>query len=185
MINPIMVNDVLTSTLFPQPLAGETFLLKREGVSLEVKSSIHGKLTGSGLFFLTNMRLVFHCATKKSQGNFVAYQLDLHEITDPKFEQPIFGANYLRGNTLARQAGDVGDSWKIVFYKGGAGTFLGLLNDLLTQVARGGVSNPGRLGALPVYVVSPQNVAFMDPTDPSVVYVQQPIPASSAPPAAE
>lgn len=176
-VNPVLVNDLLSGTLFPQPIVGETFLLKRDGVSLEVKSSVHGKLSGSGSFYLTNMRLVFHCSSKQSQVSFLAYQIDLHEIANAKFEQPIFGCNYLKGTTKPRDFGDVGDSFRIYFYKGGAGTFLHLLNDLLQRaISREMVS-------MSHYIVSPENVAFVDPSDPSIVYMQQPIPASSAPPA--
>ena len=178
-INPVLVNDVLTGTLFPQAFVGESFLLKRDGLSLEVNSSVHGKLSGSGSLYLTNMRLVFHCSKKHSQPTFMAYQVDLCEICDPKFEQPIFGANYLKGNTNPRSLGYVGDTFRMYFNKGGAGVFLHVLHEVLTRTSVNPSAPP------PVYTVNPKDVAFMDPSDPSVVYVQQPIPSPSAPPLAE
>ena len=173
-VNPVLVHEQLSNTLFPQPFQGESFLLRREGVSLEVKSAMHGKLSGSGEFFLSNMRIVSHCKKKKSQPQFLAYQIDISEIVNPKFEQPLFGANYLRGETRSLVTAPSGDNWRITFYDGGCGTFLPILNELLHRVLNSGDSqSPGT----PVRFAAAEAVAYADPNDPSVVYVHQPIAA--------
>lgn len=180
-VNPVLVNDQLSDSVFPQPLFGETFILRREGVSIDLKSSVHGKLSGTGMFFLTNMRLVFYRSGKSSQRDFLAYQINLQEIRNPKYEQPVFGANYLKGDCAPQHPGDPGDSWRISFNKGGSGTFLPVLNDLLSQSARA-PSTPTAVGA---WVVLSTNVGYIDPSDPSIVYIQQPVPGQVVAPPAE
>jgi hypothetical protein len=181
-VNPVLVHDQLSGAIFPKPFQGEVFLLNRKGVSLEVKSTLHGKLTGSGEFFLSNTRIVFHCSKKKSQPQFLAYQIDISEIQNPKFEQPIFGANYLCGETASPSSGTLSDRWKITFYEGGCGTFLPVLNELLTRALTGRSTG---LNGVRVQFAPAEAVAYADPNDPSVVYLQQPVPGivASAPPA--
>ena len=179
-VNPPLIQDQLSNELFPQPFVGETFLLKRDGVSVQIKSSLHGKMSGSGSFFLTNMRIVFHSSKSPSPKDFLAYQADLAEIVNSSFEQPIFGANYLKADVRPRHLGDPGDTFRITFNKGGAGTFLTLLNELLTQMSRSAATT-NRPNQPVAAVYNPSNVGYIDPNDPSVVYIQQPIPVSAPP----
>jgi hypothetical protein len=177
--NPPMVKDIITGALFPQPIVEELFLLRREGVSFEIKSASYGKLKGSGSFFLTNMRLVLYSESKASPKEFMAYQFFLSEIAEPNFKQPVFGANYLEGKSAPP-----GDTWRITFNSGGAGTFLRVLNDLLCQVARNFQSRNLVNSAAPMptsYTPASCNIGYIDPSDPSIVYIQQPVPASAPP----
>ena len=182
-VNPALIQDQLSNELFPQPFVGEIFLLRRDGVSIEVRSTLHGKMSGSGSFFLTNMRIVFHCSSKHNPKDFIGYQADLAEITNPSFEQPIFGANYLKIEARPRHLGDPGDTFRITFNKGGAGTFLTILNELMTQVSRSSIVTTSHPNQPPIAAVyTPTNIGYIDPSDPSIVYVQQPM-VASAPPA--
>ncbi len=167
-VNPPMTNDVLTGSLFPSPLPSESFILRRDGVAVDIKSPVYGRLTGTGEIFLSNIRIVFHCTGRKGKPDFVSYQLDLAEILRPKFEQPLFGANYLTGSTRSVTP----DTWTITFNKGGCGTLLPVLTDLLQRV---GSVQPVTGGHRAV-VVPTTNVAYIDPNDPSFIYVQQPVP---------
>lgn len=180
-VNPVLVYDQLSDSVFPQPLLGETFILRREGVSIDLRSSVHGKLSGNGMFFLTNTRLVFYRSGASSKRDFLAYQINLQEIRNPKYEQPVFGANYLKGDCAPQHPGDPGDSWRISFNKGGSGTFLPALNDLLNRSARA-LSTPT---AVRTWVVPSTNVGYIDPSDPSIVYIQQPVPGHVFAPPAE
>ncbi len=165
-----MTNDVLTGTLFPSPLPNESFILRRDGVSVEVKTPSYGKLFGSGEIFLSNIRIVFHATGKKSKPDFLSYQLDLANILRPKFEQPLFGANYLTGTTRSITP----DNWTIRFNKGGCGTLLPVLTDLLQRI---GPAPPALVpGGSRPSLIATTSVAYIDPNDPSFIYVQQPIP---------
>jgi hypothetical protein len=178
-VNPPMVKDVLSGSLFPQPIVGELFLIRRDGISFEGKSGSYGKLKGNGSFFLTNMRLVVHVESKASPKELMSYQLLLSEICEPDFKQPIFGANYLEG-----KSNPPGDTWRITFNSGGAGTFLRILNDLLCQIARTIQSGVVVSSTNPIatsYSPAACSVGYIDPSDPSVVYIQQPVPASAPP----
>jgi hypothetical protein len=177
-VNPPLVKDLITELLFPQPFVQETFLMRRDGVSFESSSTVYGKLSGSGSIHLSNTRLVFHCTKTGKPKEFVSYELLLSEIAEPNFKQPIFGANYLEGLSNL-----TGDKWKLTFYHGGCGTFLRVLNELLTALATmtRTVDSPVVLSYSPASV----NVGYVDPTDPSIVYVQQPVAASAPPPPAE
>ena len=179
-VNPVLIQDQLSEDIYPQPIVSETFILRRDSVSLDLQSVLHGKLKGSGSLFLTNMRIVIHCSQKSSQRDFVAYQIGLGEVVNPKFEQPIFGANYLKGQTKPQQVGQLGDSWRITFSNGGCCTLLPVLHSLLTagaQAERSHGPNAIQPGGMPVYQAIPTNVGYIDPNDPSVVYVHQPKPA--------
>jgi hypothetical protein len=177
-VNSPMVHDILSGTMFPQAYVGEVFILRRDGAVVEVDSPIYGKLSGSGAFFLTNMRFVFHCTHNAKPKNLLSYQLDLGEMMNPKFEQPIFAANYLTVDSRPMNGNVRGDRIKIKFSKGGCGTFLAVLHELLTRV----IVAPNAavvIAAQPVAAqFTPANVGYIDPSDSSVVYVQQP----SAPP---
>jgi hypothetical protein len=181
-VNPVFVRDIISESMFPQPLLNEVFILKREGVDFDIQNSEHGKLGGSGEIFVTNLRLVFHARTRNRPEDFLAYQLLLGEILKPKYEQPIFGANYLKGEAIPIQLGRVGDVWRVYFNKGGSGTLLPVLSDLLTQA--GATQRNANVGVtVQAYPVG--NVAYVDPSDPSVIYVHQPVPATVVNPPAE
>jgi hypothetical protein len=47
--------------------------------------------------------------------------MPFHCLRSVKLEQPVFGANYLRGNAIAQPAGNWQGEviWKLSFYKGG------------------------------------------------------------------
>lgn len=179
-VNPPLVKDLLTELLFPQPSPGEMFILRREGVSFEGVSSAHGKISGSGVLHLSNMRLVFHSTKTGKPKEFASYELHLPEIANLNFKQPIFGANYLEGESSLSA-----DKWRLTFYKGGCGTFLRILNELLNEISRISASAAAvRVPQNPVvlsYSPAAGNVGYIDPSDPSVIYVQQPMPASAPP----
>ncbi len=179
-VNPPLVKDLLTNLLFPQPIMQEQFMMRRDGISFEASTSGYGKISGSGSIHLSNMRLVFHCTKPGKPKEFVSYDLPLSEIANPSFKQPIFGANYLEGSTTLQ-----GDKWKITFYQGGCGTFLRVLNELLSVIAQSLATQRRGSHVAASYTPAACNVGYMDPTDPSIIYVQQPVPASAPPPLAE
>lgn len=181
-INPPLVHDMLTGAYFPQAYIGEVFILRRDGANIQIDTPTYGKLSGTGAFFLTNMRFVFHCTSGAKPSNFLAYQIDLSEIANPKFEQPIFGSNYLTVDCRPMNGAQRGDKLKLKFNKGGCGTFLAVLHELLSRITVTVVSDPTvQASSPPAAQFAPSNVGYIDPSDISVIYVQQPH-TPSAPP---
>jgi len=177
-VNPVRVRDTLTNDAIPAPLLGEVFILRRENTRADIKSPKYGKLSGEGTFFVTNIRFVFLCTGKPSPGTFTAYETKLNSILDEGFEQPIFGANYLRGSSAPDFPGAYPDDWRIVFPSGGCGTLLPVLVDLLTR-ARANHQEVYGTGSTHPVVIPANAVGYVDPSDPSVIYVQQPRPSIS------
>ncbi len=174
------MHDIVTGAYLPHAFMGEVFILRRDGANIQIESPSYGKLSGSGSFFLTNMRFVFHCTSNAKPNNFVAYQIELADVINPQFEQPIFGSNYLKVESRPAVSTQRGDIFKLKFNEGGCGTFLAVLHELLSRVRVTTVSNATIQPAAPrAAQYTPSNVAYIDPSDVSVIYVQQP----SAPPA--
>ena len=121
---------------------------------------------------LTSCRVI--CVNQKSSA-FKAFDLPLSLITDEGFAQPIFGANYIHGTCkplLNSLPGDI--YFKVWLMNGGCGTFAPAYLKMVASCKR----NKGRGAELSV-VNSYQNsggrkTAYIDPNDPSVIYLQQP-----------
>lgn len=132
---------------------------------------------------MTTARMVL--INKKATGDMRAFDLPLAYMYQEKFNQPIFGANFLSGkHSLYKSLGKSkplfnllpGEiSFKIWFMKGGCGKFLHCLKAVLEQIR----ANRSR-GPQNEFINSVRNgtfmqeVAYFDPNDPSIVYVQQP-----------
>ena len=169
LVNPDFIRDVLTSETYPRPRQGETFYLRREKTNAEIKCDTYGNLRGTGVTFLTNQRIVFHCISSKSRSDFMGFQICLGDLQSIRFEQPILGANYLHGPLSL--PGSTG-SWRIAFASGGCGTFLPTLSNAIERYRPAAPQEAASFPAFPVY--DAKIVAFIDPNDPSVVYTQQP-----------
>ena len=118
---------------------------------------------------LTTARIV--CLNKKNTA-FKAFDLPLALTYNESFEQPIFGANYIKGTCkpLLNLPGDV--NFKIWFMEGGCGTFapayLKMVHSM--RVNRRIDQNTQRNIANGTY----NKTAYVDPNDPSIIYLQQP-----------
>eukprot|EP00439_Symbiodinium_sp_Y106_P028328 s3807_g3.t1 len=109
------------------------------------------------------------------------HTISVAKPSKPKFEQPIFGANYLAGSTrpLPGTENDQtaapllgGDTvFYLTFRSGGCNTFLQLLFQLLSEVqaqnSQNTIAQAAQEGRL-------NQVAYVDPSDPSVLYLSQP-----------
>ncbi|KAG9401396.1 hypothetical protein AC1031_009255 [Aphanomyces cochlioides] len=156
------------------PLANdnELFILERPGIAFTCNAS-GNKFKGNGRIYITTQRLVF-CADKGSHQHdifFEAFEIPLDNITADKFNQPIFGACNISGNVVpVNQAADGGASpiqWKVAFNNGGTGTFLAIFLKLMEQKKKAGEVDE-------TFVQKQQQKAFVDPNDPSIIYVTQP-----------
>ena len=156
----------------------------------------------SGSLVLTDVRLVF-VAGKASREGLRAFDFPLQYVRGERFNQPIFGANNLSGECFRVESGGSGRplSFKFMFNSGGAGTFLPLFWGLMAYVRglagsgsvsqapqgrpvpAGGIFPPAATAATAVAGagVAPEpdellQTAFVDPNDPSTVYVVEPDP---------
>ncbi|CDJ42121.1 hypothetical protein, conserved [Eimeria tenella] len=177
-LNPVLAEDG-SGKLFPLPAAGEIFFLRRDNIGFRLRGP-GANLKGSGCFFLSSSRIVFLRAGKvESHGSsFSSCELPLHLMQQAQFKQPIFGANYLEGQVHPKQEAEnpiQGTStFTLTFNAGGCGTFINVFfrlwkNALSHQQPDNSLLQQLHLGA---------GAAFVDPSDPSVVYVTQPQPAN-------
>eukprot|EP00070_Physeter_catodon_P030277 XP_028337171.1 WW domain-binding protein 2-like [Physeter catodon] len=116
---------------FPLPSTGEVFFLKRDHVDFSLNGPGGSNMKGGGVFFLSSKRIVFlKKGDIKKHAQFSSFEMPLHLISDAKFEQPIFGANYMRGkvepNALAETPVQGTCIWRLTFNAGGCGTFLNI-----------------------------------------------------------
>ena len=120
---------------------------------------------------LTTARIV--CLNNKNSA-FKAFDLPLALTYNESFEQPIFGANYIKGTCkpLLNLPGDV--NFKIWFMEGGCGTFapayLKMVYTMRKNRNRGIDQNMQRNIANGSY----SKTAYVDPNDPSIIYLEQP-----------
>ncbi|KAK3232729.1 hypothetical protein CYMTET_56935 [Cymbomonas tetramitiformis] len=184
------VNPALTSAgqgrSFPRAFENEAFLLHREGLEMEVDiPSGSRKQSHRGILYVSNIRMVF--VANQPTDDFRAFDIPLVYLRKERFNQPIFGCNNLTGDVFSVAGGGPNSSTppysvRIFFKEGGCGTFLPLFFNLLEQV-RGQMQQstahePSAPSAnIPVAQPVVQELvrtAYVDPSDPSTLYVSQP-----------
>ncbi|KAA8499120.1 Postacrosomal sheath WW domain-binding protein [Porphyridium purpureum] len=163
--------------VLPQPFPGEVFMLQRSKVECELKDATGKWKSVKGELYLTSLRLAFVTDPKElPKSRFISIEFPLQGIWDEALNQPIFGCNNVSGTSqyYEDQPFDGTLMFKLYFLHGGVGTFVPRLNFALQQV-RASMQQSGQ-----VYTDSPvisagslddlQRSAFVDPSDPSVVY---------------
>ena len=116
----------------------------------------------------------------QGNGSLDGFDLPIATLIEESFNQPIFGANNLTGSSPPLDGSGLSDSikWKVTFNNGGVGTFLPLFFRLLNEM-RQRMSQP--LAATATVTLSPLDAqqilhaAYVDPNDPSKLYVSQPM----------
>jgi len=142
-------------------------------------SDLGSKVEIKGTLYLTTIRIVFVPSVMNTY--FTAIDLPLQGITDDKFEQPIFGSNHLMG-TIAPVPGRglVNPAkFRLYFHDGGAGTFLHVYFGLMEKIHHAPrvsvTSHPPPLFTPPqMQSFMEEQQAYIDPSDPSVLYIAQP-----------
>lgn len=185
-------NPALTDSgggiLVPTPFPGETVILRRPGIEIDLDGvrTGSGRWKARGTLFLTNIRCVF-VADAPDPSGLVAFDLPLVYIRKDRFNQPIFGANNLSGECWPAQdnGGPLGSLaphvFRIYFTEGGYGTFTSFYYRFreyyeahMQQVARHQIA----ANAAPTSYDMPSNwqqTAFVDPNDPTTLYLSQPV----------
>eukprot|EP00741_Cyanophora_paradoxa_P000398 tig00000404_g389.t1 len=168
------------TTGLPVPYVGELFILQRKGVELAVDGFLASgqKFKPSsirGIVYMSTFRIVFVAA--RSNQAFESFEIPFVYIYNEMFNQPILGANNLSGNVQAVMGGGLQGmaKFKIYFMEGGVGTLLPLFYSLMAQAHQ---RLPPREDAAMVNAVGTGQLvrqAYVDPSDPSVLYITQPV----------
>jgi len=179
-----MLNPTLYSAAQPTQIQGEHFLLTRSGMTCEINVPGLPILKGSGNLILTTLRMVFVVAKKVPLGDnmfFEAFDLPLTTLSGEKFNQPIFGANNLTGTVQPIVGGGLPGpaTFKLTFREGGCGTFLHFFFRAIREI-RGGRGVLGGLAS--TGALRTESAAFVDPNDPTVIFIVQPsVPVAEIP----
>jgi hypothetical protein len=127
---------------------GEIILLFSQNVNVELEANPNPVFYDKkyhGYIYLTSHRVIF--INTKSGGNLRSFSMPFFCMRNVKLEQPVFGANYMKGTAIAQPNGNYqGDLvWKITFPKGGCihfGQALLRANDTAGQFVRYDVPPP-------------------------------------------
>ncbi|XVF56718.1 hypothetical protein PTKIN_Ptkin06aG0142600 [Pterospermum kingtungense] len=182
------LNPQLLPNGMPVPFANELFVLVRDGVEFEVDKipgSQGGHVKARGTIYLSNIRMVF--VASHPVGNFFAFDMPLLYVHDEKFNQPIFHCNNISGHVEPvvpeneHRALYSTHSFKILFKEGGCGTFVPLFLNLIAsvrqynqQVNSGPQPRTDPLQAAQTPVDEMMRHAYVDPNDPTRIFLQQP-----------
>ena len=102
--------------------AGESILLFCDNVQMEFagQDGVEFKGEKKGRLYLTTHRMIFN--NKKQDDPMVSFSFPFVTLKDVELEQPIFGANYIKGKVRAQPGGNfTGEAkFKLHFKSGGA-----------------------------------------------------------------
>ncbi|CAF1697058.1 unnamed protein product [Brassica napus] len=188
-LQPMALNPQLMPNGMPVPFVNEMFVLVRDGVEFEVDKipgGHGGHVKAKGVIYLSNIRMVF--VASKPVENFVAFDMPMLYIHAEKFNQPIFHCNNISGQVEPvvpeneHRALYSTHSFKILFKEGGCGTFVPLFLNLISsvrqynrqmqQAAEAPRVDPLQAAQTPVDEM--MRHAYVDPNDPTKIYLQQP-----------
>ncbi|XP_028752378.1 UPF0664 stress-induced protein C29B12.11c [Neltuma alba] len=186
------LNPQLFPNGMPVPFVNEMFVLARDGVEFEVDKipgNQGGHIKTKGTIYLSNIRMVF--VAKLPVGDFAAFDMPLLYIHGEKFNQPIFHCNNISGLVEPVVPDDQHTalhsthSFKILFKEGGCGTFVPLFFNLIASVRRYNQHSNIRTESYldPLQASQPpvdemMRHAYVDPNDPTRIFLQQPNPDS-------
>jgi len=184
------LNPQLYGNGTPVPFVDEMFVLRRDAVDFEVDKVTEArgsKLSGRGTAYLSNYRIVF--VLSKPVDSIQAFDLPLVYVHEEKFNQPIFFCNNLAGKVHpvipegANRALYAPHFFKIMFKEGGTGTFIPLFMNLIKSIraaqrmveeVQPSAPPAEPLPAAPAPVDEMMRHAYIDPSDPTKLYLQQP-----------
>ncbi|KAF8780842.1 hypothetical protein HU200_000792 [Digitaria exilis] len=151
-----------------------------------------GHAKTKGTIYLSNIRMVF--VASKPVGNFFAFDMPLLFVHGEKFNQPIFHCNNISGYVEPvvpdnqNRALYSTHTFKILFKEGGCGTFVPLFLNLIASVRRHNqfeaqsaanmAPRVDPLQAAQTPVDDMMRHAYVDPNDPTKIFLQQPAPES-------
>jgi len=171
--------------------AGESILLFCDNVTMHFsggQSSSVPELNGdkSGRLYLTTHRMIFN--NKKASDSLKSFSFPFVALRNVELEQPIFGANYIKGKVVAQPNGNFQGEikFKLHFKSGGAIDFGTAMLKAAQMASRHFVgdapppytapSGPWYAAPPPAYTPNPQG--YMGWVPPTNVFPEQPPPNS-------
>ncbi|CAN4080886.1 unnamed protein product [Withania somnifera] len=145
-----------------------------------------GKTRTRGTIYLSNILMVF---VPNMPVDFIAFDMPLLFVSGEKFKQPVFYCNNISGYVVPvvpeneNSALYSSHTFKILFKDGGCGTFMPLFFNLMASVRRahqqtGAEPRTDPLQAAQTPVEEMIRHAYVDPNDPTKIYLKQPTPES-------
>ncbi|CAB0019956.1 unnamed protein product [Nesidiocoris tenuis] len=118
--------------------SGECILLFSEDVTLDFSGTDTQAMKGNktGRIYLTTHRMIF--TNNKQNDALLSFSFPFITLHDVELEQPVFGANYLKGKVRAQSNGNwIGEAkFKIVFKKGGCIDFAQAMLKAVSMASR-------------------------------------------------
>ncbi|CAG9812541.1 unnamed protein product [Phaedon cochleariae] len=162
---------------------GEQILLFSENVSLEWSGQAVSvfQSTKKGSIYLTTHRVIFN--SKSTTDEMQSFSFPFITLSEVEIEQPVFGANYIKGKVRAQPNGNwVGEAkFKMTFKHGGAIEFGQALLKAAHLASRGGMQAPPpyvppqtQWYAAPPPAYAPPPQGYYGWTPPTNVFPQQP-----------
>nr|XP_020023751.1 postacrosomal sheath WW domain-binding protein [Castor canadensis] len=162
---------------------GESLLKQCSDVELSFPQSPQGSNlfsgTKRGTLFLTSYRVIF-VTSRSASDPMLSFMMPFDLMKNCTVEQPVFGANYIKGTIQAAPDGgwEGQATFKLVFKKGGAIHFAQLMMQAATAAAQGvplGVSNYW-ISPTGIYVIGGEG-SMCTPEAPCQVIVYGALPA--------
>lgn len=167
-------NPPLLAGGLPMGIAGEVYCLSRAHMTFTLEGPGMPKLKADGRVYLTTVRMCF--VPDLSTPAFCAFDIPLQGLSEEEFKQPIFGANYLTGKVAPVPGRGLPSlaTFKLTFNHGGFSTFLRLFFGVMEHYRiRDLVARRTWMDTRAQAFIS-ESSAFVDPSDPSVLYLSQP-----------
>jgi hypothetical protein len=159
--------------------------VQRKGVVLKLTSDSPSlsKIEAKGELVVTTVRMCF--LPTHPVGAFTGLDIPFSGITGEDFKQPIFGANALEG-TVAPVPGrglDRPARFRLAFNEGGCGTFLHVFFGLIERHRKADEEARRAFFTAPraVETFIHEQQAYVDPSDPSILFIVQPAAAAVQP----
>jgi len=180
------LNTTLDRSSAPIPRIGEIFIYSQDCIHFQVESGpgypgLGGNYYSNGTIFLSNLRIVFVPSRPQpiigvaGQTEFRSFVMELSRIYNERFNQPIFGANNFMGTVQNVSGGGLlsPGNFKITFKNGGESRFVELFYHFIEEIRRNPPIEESNLSTNPIPFVTelPLTEAFIDPNDPTKIYV--------------
>ncbi|XP_059278754.1 UPF0664 stress-induced protein C29B12.11c-like [Lycium ferocissimum] len=169
----------------PVPFLNELFVLANDGVDFEIDNIPSlGVVQAKGIIYLSNIRMVF--VAKNPRDNFTAFDIPLLFVYGEILNQPIFSCKNISGyvNPVVVPANEnnvIPHSFKILFKECDCENFIPLFFNLIGKVRRRYRRSRAKARVDPLQeakasVDEMTRYAYVDPNDPTSIFLQQPTP---------
>ncbi|XP_040844241.1 postacrosomal sheath WW domain-binding protein [Ochotona curzoniae] len=166
---------------------GESLLMECTDVDLsfpqQPQSSSLFSGTKSGTLFLTSYRVIF-LTSHSVNDPMLSFMMPFHLMKNCTVEQPVFGANYIKGTILAAPDGgwEGQATFKLVFRGGGAIDFSRVMAEAASAASRGApLGTTGyQLGPIRIYIIARDESVY--PPQTPAMHCGAPPPGYAAPP---